>query len=80
MPALAIELTFADGGGTYPAGTPVTFCPPGDDDEGFYLHRRVKELTEANKEPYRIVMLGGMRRLLPQRIIVSNAAEAAGSK
>ena len=85
MPVTAIECKFVDkppgrpeGRRTYPAGTPVTFCPPGNDDEGAYLAQRVKELTRLQGEVYRIVLLDGVRRLLPQSMIVPGPPQIDG--
>jgi len=71
MLVTACELIFVvcrpgqtDGRETYPAGTPVTPCPLGADDDSRSLLQRINELQKRDGIPYRAIVLGGKQRVV----------------
>lgn len=71
MLVTACELIFVvcrpgqtDGRETFPAGTTVTPCPLGADDESRSLLQRINELQNRDGVPYRAIVLGGKRRVV----------------
>lgn len=78
MPVTGVDFTFVcklpdgtEGRKTYPAGTTITPCPPGNDAEAGALLDCLQRARKSTGQDHFIVLIDGFRTVLPTKSITS---------